>query len=420
MISDTIIKDKVIFIIGLILPFFMVLLFPEAYHHYDVTTFIEWNGYSKSFNTLYTTDCVCNYPYMGLAVSSGFLRIFSENIQLFRLFLSIIDAGVIIVLLKILQTLNIKRALLWSGIIALLPSSWVGTSYWGQIDNIGQLLLILFIYFLLVNLKNKDSLYYKKFKVFLFIAAFICTSMLLVKQLLLFSLTSCGLLLFYLVIKKSQNFIQILLNLFILIFAALLPLIIIDLTVDFKKEFISHLHQIIATGSDHMKKISGNGFNIWMFLNREMKSSSDAPFLSILTPRNTGILFYILYYIFITVLVIKQIYNEKINSEKTIVFFIIHLAMINLGFNLLLSGTHERYLIHFYPYLFIFLLYYNDKFRGQIQIGIYGAVLYGFFVWLILYKPIYFYSHMAIGVFHIIYFIQLNFLLLPSSFNKQV
>jgi hypothetical protein len=99
-----------------------------------------------------------------------------------------------------------------------------------------------------------------------------------------------------------------------------------------------------------------------------------------LIPYNTGIGIFLLSVLVLTVAAIRFYVNERKKENRSfdtphICFWLIHLALINLGFNLFLTGTHERYLVHFYPFAIAVLLV-LQKFEGANRIILLGGAFY--------------------------------------------
>jgi hypothetical protein len=204
-------------------------------------------------------------------------------------------------------------------------------------------------------------------------------------------------------------------------FFVLLPIFLFDLWLNVPSEFyFSHLERVFLTGSDHMNKISGNGFNIWILLDRDMWSSSEIPFFYNFTPKGIGLKLFILVLLLLTYfLLINNKNNWKGSFNKNLLIsFLFYLAMINLSFNIFLSGTHERYLFHFYPYILIALLTLQKK--DSIVFCIIASGVYGFFVLSVLLPTGYDVGHQFTLLIHSILFLHLIYVFSKLKYVIQV
>ncbi|MEZ5007305.1 MAG: hypothetical protein R2728_01640 [Chitinophagales bacterium] len=400
--------DIFILILGALFSIILRLLFPEIYHHYDVAAFIDWAGKTEHFKNLYNTDCFCNYPVVGLLTSAGIVKLFNFNIQAFLYFLSFIDLLNVLIIYWILKQLNVNRAGLWAGIIGLLPSTWAGGGFWGQIDNVGQLILLLILSFV-IHYNRSKKVKPRTFLLYIAIVGVLFSLAFLTKQLLLFPLMPLSfLVLATILIYNDFKLLPSLKYILICTFFTLLPIFLFDIWLSLPSEFhYSHLERVFLTGSDHMNKISGNGFNIWILLDRDMWSSSEIPFLWNLTPKGVGLKLFLLVLIILTYFLLKINKNNWKNGFNTGLFisFVFYLAMINLSFNIFLSGTHERYLFHFYPYILIALLVLQKKI--SIAMCVIASGVYGFFVLSILIPTGYDVGHQFTLLIHSILFLYL-------------
>ena len=80
--------------------------------------------------------------------------------------------------------------------------------------------------------------------------------------------------------------------------------------------------------------------------------------------------------------------TSAFNDSYFVAMALLYLSLINLSFNLTLTGTHERYLYHFYPFIFVALLVLN-KYLGShsysnLLILFFGSLTYGLFLFAFL------------------------------------
>lgn len=413
--------DLAILLFGAFFSVILRLIVPNIYHGYDVDTFVEWGHKAMYFKNLYATDCFCNYPAIGLFSSTGLLKLLNYNIQHFLLVLSVFDVVNVFLFYSILKLIKVKRAALWAGIIGLLPSTWVGGSFWGQIDHIGQMILLLLILTTLYFFQDNRKATKNQFVIYLATMGVLFGIALLTKQLLLFPLMPLSVMVLVFILRQT-NFKPIPTIKYIVICTlfTLLPVFLFDIWLNVPEPYLfSHLEKVFTSGSGHMNKISGNGFNIWILLGRDMWSSSDVPFYKSLTPKITGLFLFLFVLVIQSVILIsklKQAWNSTSNLDLVITS-IFYLAIVNLSFNLFLSGTHERYLYHFYP--FILMVFLALKNNIGIGLSILGAGIYGAFVFTILYPKWYRVGDEFVLLCHGILFLYLMFIFYNQKFTLK-
>ncbi len=422
-----------VMIAGLLIPAIIIALFPKLFHGSDVDDFWRWSqSWGMNWRNIYVDCDRCNYPFIGTLVSGGVMHWmgidnFKYVVAPFRYYLAVIDALNVLAAYFIMTRLKIKNAPLWGGLIGLLPSSWMGTSAWGQIDGVGQLLIMLtFVLFIWFNLGGKVN--NVRYYFFIVSAGLLISFAVLTKQLILFSLVSLGFMALVNIFLYSRKPARITLSLAILFIALIAPILLIDINLNLKAPYISHLQYVLATGSQHGDTISSFGFNIWTFLAKDPRGPSHDPIniqlgsvpVFSIVPYWTGISLFLLMNAFLLFVYIKYFYKQYKNgfqffSAENILLFLLHLALVNLSFNLFLTGTHERYLYHFYPFIIMACLGLGFFKRGFVYIllagaAFYGAVLYGYLTRLNLqFGQIPF---AIMGVFHSLIFVFLIYSLL--------
>ena len=161
------------------------------------------------------------------------------------------------------------------------------------------------------------------------------------------------------------------LRLVVAIVSATILLVVFEAFIGFNNGY-SHLEKIVLEGSKHGERIAANGFNLWVFLTNNHRTSSLVPFWNDVTPYQVGFIGFCL-------AVIGSIYNY-LRRKLSIYYSLWLICMVNLSFNVFLTGTHERYLYYFYP--FLLLMAFLNKNRIFLGITIVGGVIYGLFVYL--------------------------------------
>ena len=413
-------------IFGIFLPFLLVN-YVHYYYINDLATFRGWAECLEKFEQQIYLKCLPtppNYPVVGLFLSAGTIRaiksIFnvsdSKNLDfIFRHYLAFFDLLNFILFTRLASLMRFRFPIFIGLILLIVPSTLVGGAIWGQIDGISLTFCLLatigfFKYWLSNDAGSLDKSKWKSWFWLLF-ATLNLVIFILIKQLSLFSLPFFFILILITGYKLWQSF-----RYRGIIFAAIALIIFIlsfhylDGLLEVPEHFNNSSLWFVLTGggSQHAEIISGNGFNIWMLLGRNMISSSRAPFPLLWQHKALNVVPYyagmILYGILMTFLLLtglriswqvlkwsgtKQRYNPEVFLLACLCFFF---GLSQLGFNVLLTGTHERYLYLGYPFLLIAVtwFYVNQiafKMRSLI-FCFFAASAYGFFVFAWMNAPL--------------------------------
>jgi hypothetical protein len=393
--------------IGLSFPF--VIVKELAYfHEADIWTFISWSDYwAHGPREVYSNCKTCNYPILGLLVTGGLislLKVFNvsshqEIYQYYRYFLAIGDAFVFLLNIVLIRLLKIPYAIFVALLIALLPSSWAGSALWGQIDGIVQVWILLSLIGFLLSVKNViediDSEHFYKGLTYFSLGVISTVFGILTKQLFVVSIPTILLLWMlnqYLILRKYgiRSFARVILVNVFSLFILVLP----DLYFRFPYEFRDHLNYIFiggGSGNISWKYISWNGVNIWNLLGWKQLTPSTQTYWGPLSPLNSGIALFLFYLLALYIpLALKSL---KITSKLDALMdswpviaalFVFSAGLVYLGFNVMVPGTHERYMFHSYPFLIISIIYFWYErrilsFRWLIYVSI-CAFAYGTFV----------------------------------------
>ncbi len=367
--------------IGVCFPF--VIVKELAYfHEADIWTFISWSEYwAHGARDVYSNCKTCNYPILGLLATGGLISLLKEfNLgshqdiyQYYRYFLAIGDAFVFLLNFALIRLLKIPNAIFVALLIALLPSSWAGSALWGQTDGIVQIWILLSLIGFLLSVKNiiedVDGKHFYKELTYFSLGVMSAVFGILTKQ--LFAVAIPTLLLLWvlnqhLILRKYgiKSFAKVILvNVFFL-----LILVSPDLYFRFPYDFRDHLNYIFfggGSGNISWKYISWNGVNIWNLLGWKQLTPSTRTYWGPLSPINSGIALFIFYvfalYIPLSLKSLKSTSKADPLRDSWRVLaalFIFSLGLVYLGFNVLVPGTHERYMFHSYPFLIISIIYF--------------------------------------------------------------
>jgi len=420
-----------VLVLGIAASAIAVVCLPELYHHTDQEFFSDWaRHWDQDWRNIYVNSPTCNYPIIGTLSSAGLLSLLGGesaggNAYRYRLLLSIVDGLNVVLLYVILRRLRIKNAALWAGVIGLLPSSWVGGALWGQIDGVTQCVLLITLLCLVLFTTRQTRPRPGAFVAYLVIVSVLLACLVLTKQLAVLSAVALGLFLLISIYAFAATWSRAFAYAFLAGGCFLLCLFLPDVWLKVRPPYFSHLEYVWRTGSGHMEKIAGNGFNIWVFLGRDMWSSSREPFLLFLTPKGTGLVLFGLWAALVSCSFL--LYAERrlaecrpcVPDKQLLLHGVWYLALLNLTFNVYISGTHERHLYHFYPYAILACLGLEGQSRAwrNVLLGVLvaGAVLYGLFVLGILSNAPRFLGPQRLAAFHLALLWYLTFVFVKDQ-----
>lgn len=346
---------------------------------------------------IYKNDSI-NYPGLGvLSVSGiGWLvnqihpdAINTEFILIYRVILVWFHTLNVLIMYYLLNRLGVAAASWWVLCIALLPSSWLGGAVWGQVDTVTQFFLLIAY----VSVLWCHSLIQRSPGRSFFLAFFIAILLggasaliLLHKQLGYFSLPAIGLGLIGLLAHAScRRKYWLALGCIASIGVSTVMVTLPDHFLVLPHDYRSHILLVLFSGrSGHGNVISSNGFNLWTLF----FSGSSSPILTCgLSVKSIGLILFCSIGFSLWASAAYFIWNYVRSCERFSIrivagiVFLVHGAH-NLLFNIVLTGTHERYLFHCYPFLLMAYSLFGRRIVGkwEILIALAGALVYGEFV----------------------------------------
>jgi hypothetical protein len=270
----------------------------------------------------------------------------------------------------LIGVLKVPYAICIGLFLAVLPSAWAGSSIWGQIEGIVQVWTLLstigFIMSIRILLQDTENCQLRKSLAYYFLGGISSVAGALTKQLFIFStpaLIGLWLLNQYL-LNQRYGFPGLIkamgINLVILI-CLILPDFYLRIPDNFKSNLV---YIFFGGGSNHWEAIAGSGFSIWVFLGWDQWSSSQRIFYRFLTPLVTGASLYVLFMLglysslFLTIRRWLREYPTRDTWTQVAALFVFSLGLSHLAMNVFLTGTHQRYMYHGYPFLIIGLFYF--------------------------------------------------------------
>ena len=120
-------------------------------HSADMSGIYQWwVAFDQLGFGIYSNN-VINYPGIGVLTVSGIGwlvnqiypdAIYAEFILIYRIILIWIHSLNVLIMYYLLRRLGVAAASWWVLGIALLPSSWIGSVIWGQVDTVTQFFLL--------------------------------------------------------------------------------------------------------------------------------------------------------------------------------------------------------------------------------------------------------------------------------------
>ncbi|MGK7939553.1 MAG: hypothetical protein AB4062_05260 [Crocosphaera sp.] len=380
--------------IGIIFPF-LLLIFFDSYHRFDVGVFQKW---AECWGDQVYLQCKYgspNYPMAGLAMTAGIINAIKSTFNItdsktlayiFRYFLAIFDSLNFLLLVYLAKIIRLPLPIIFSLIVLMIPATWAGTAVWGQIDGVSLFFglasaICIFQSWLFISSDNQQNNLGKPL-IFWIAGTVLFSVYLLTKQLTIFSLPFFFLLSIITLIQfwtklGYRGIIIVVIGLVISAFS----FSYFDSFFPVAEEFNNSSYWFVwaGGGSEHGKKIAGNGFNMWIFLFRNQKASSVEPFFSLniggftssLSPYKVGIYLYCSFIAFLLFtgcrsgwqflkkIIIAPRKDKLIYSIVPVLCFF-H-GLCHLSFNVFLTGTHERYLYLGYPFLLIAVTWFYSR-----------------------------------------------------------
>jgi hypothetical protein len=387
-----------ILLLGIIFSAVLVAAFPDFYHHSDVQVFMVWaQQWNHGWTELYNTCPGCNYPLFGIFGTAGVIKLLArmgvaDLAWGFRFFLAAVDGANVVLVFLLFRELKIKNAALWAGILGLLPSAWAGGAVWGQIDGISQCLQLLVVLWIVWCNRNARL----PFPVYLAGCSLGLAALLLTKQDNVFSVAAIE---FFLLLQIFSGRERLRTAGYFLLQAALLLIFTFgwDLALNLEGGPLSNLQIAWGPRSNAGGFLAQNGINLWVLLDRPMFSPSDFPLFPGLplgiarwiTPFTVGIALFLGVAAGLALSTARRVSrisapDGPYRNRETMLNFILFLAIINLAFNVFLTGNRMRYLYHFYPFIIMACLglrEFDRRFSSFLTaVLLIGAGAYGIFV----------------------------------------
>ena len=330
------------------LPLSLLAVHHALGHQGDMGFFLEWTHAFQASTAFYRDGPGLNYPILGVLLVCGPAAAwetafgvldFPSYRLLLKVTLTLAEILLIFALAGLARQLGTARPRLLAIGLFALPATWAGGAWFGQIDVWGSLWLTLSAWAAL-RYRSKGA------TVDLVAALLMFHAAVLTKQLTIFSLPVLGLLLI-LSIRGRRHFA----------IAAASPLVwfVADPLLILRDGWWSHLAMIFfGGGSSHGEVLSGNGANLWAWAFPDPSRSARAVYVLGVSAWTWGwSLFASVNLVFGALLVARRsetpagttLYGriQRRLSDRAMIGWI---GVSNLAMAVLLTGVHERYLVH--------------------------------------------------------------------------
>ena len=342
--------------------------------------FYDWFLAFRDSNAFYREGPGINYPLLGVLFVCGpawlveQLGSISLDYEGFRAVLKLSLVGTEVGLIFAFAALGRSVASLRPRVLALalylLPATWAGGAWFGQIDVLGTCLLL--VAFLGMGSFVKAAENGRLHLAGLAIGLLATVGAVLCKQLTLFSLPAIGLL--WIFGMRRLSFLGRVQAFALTLLSALLVLLP-DLFVVLPEGWNSHLLFVwLGGGSAHGEALSGNGANLWALLDFAPGTTASVPVLWGLSAKVVGLGLFFLVSFLALYFWLRGLGRGRDPLRESLLLA----GLFNLAMATLLTGVHERYLVHGVPLLLLALETRGWAFFAD---GLWGRL--GRFAWVV-------------------------------------
>ncbi len=314
-------------------------------HHGDIGFFRDWYLAFRESNAFYRDGPGLNYPIVGVllvclpaTIVDALLgtRLTLDDFRVVHKFVLVAgEIGLAFALAPLSRVVGAQRPRLVAIAIVLLPCTWAPGAWFGQIDVWGTLFLIL---------ATTQLIHYRYLGTSkpLVLALLAIAAAILTKQLTWFTLPSLGLLTIAALWKHRTRRVH-----WALVAAAPLLLLLPDAFVELPAGYHSHLWWVVAGGgSAHGDFIVAGGASLWSLIADIDVSAHEW--------KLWGVRAYVWGMLLFAGAHALAFYGV-VRARFRVHALIWHAGATNLAMAVLLTGVHERYLVHGAPFLLLAL-----------------------------------------------------------------
>lgn len=336
-------------LLAMALPLLLFAVHRDLGHHGDMLFFTDWVD-SFIHWEMYRAGPGVNYPFLGVVLVCGPAAAwegihgggipYDEYRHLLKATLVLAEVLTILATARLGRRLGLERPRLLAVGLYLLPATWAGGAWYGQIDVWGTLFLVLAATSLLGAWQGRLPL-------LTFLSAGLAlAAAILTKQLTAFTLPALGLMALAALAAQPRRRLPLYAGLLVLAMGLLFAP---DPYLDLPRGWSSHLAWIWAGGgSAHSAILSGNGANLWSLVSAPPDTSSHSFTWLGLSAWTWGVGAFGVAQLGLWAWLGHVAWHERRVLPAALVLYA---GMSNLAMAVLLTGVHERYLVHGVPFL---------------------------------------------------------------------
>jgi hypothetical protein len=349
-------------------------------HTGDIEFFHRWYLAVKEGAGFYRDGPGINYPIVGVVLVTGpalvldGLRGHALDLATFTAALKstlvLGEVALIIAAARLAGALGHPAPRSLAIVLYLLPSTWAGGAYFGQIDVWGTVLLLLCAERAIAYRRTGAAA-----ALTLALGAFMLA--LLTKQLTLFALPALAALLAVGLRSHARP------SHWLLVASSPVLLLAADPFLSLEAPYVSHLHFVLAHGSSHGDLVVASGASLWSLVAVGGTPSASLMWLG-LDAQVWGWLGFTAALVAIALRTARQIRGHAPDDHATNRALVRAAGLSQLAMALLLTGVHERYLTHAIPLLILADGLWSESSsplaRARTGLAVTVAILSGLFV----------------------------------------
>jgi hypothetical protein len=319
-------------------------------------------------------DSGCNYPALGVLATAGVMSALraapglegldrTEIQQLFRLVLSGVEVLWLLVVAVLVRRLLGSDGSLVVATLYLLPSTWAAGAVWGQIDLLLVSLTTLACSLFATSLLETSASWSKQ-TVLLTLAALASVATILTKPQAVVTLPWLA---FLAILAFRACFTRLgprsaIAAAVVAVAAGLAAFRLLDASLwALPTDSSGSLAQVWRTRADSASVLSEHGANLWALLDLTAHSSANWPLVGGLTPHVLGLglavglvaSLLLAFTAFLSRLPRTNTITQPLVARRALAHGLCGIGFAHLAADVALTGVHERYPAHAFPFLFL-------------------------------------------------------------------
>lgn|GEM_PF-1813236 len=336
-------------VLAVALPIALACFHLHRGHAGDIEFFHRWYLAVKDGPDFYRDGPGINYPIVGVLLVTGPAllvdRLLGHALDLttytlvLKSTLVLGEVALILASARLAHALGHARPRSLAVVLYLLPSTWAGGAYFGQIDVWGTMLLVLCA---------ERAIAYRRSGNALALTVALCTLMLalLTKQLTLFAVPALAALMAWGLRSRARP------SHWVLVALAPVLLLLADPFLVLEARYFSHLHFVLAHGSGHGALVVASGASLWSLFAGGGAPSSSLVWLG-MDAQIWGWLAFAAALLILALRTARELRDPVTTDPAADRALVRSAGLSQLAMALLLTGVHERYLTHAIPLLIL-------------------------------------------------------------------